>query len=88
MIRAIETTVGGFPRPLLDLSPHNFAKIFDEAFGYRLIPPFDPYRNSLSFMLASYVIPYIGLTGYVGTNPFLNGYKAKAVSVVINYYEL
>ncbi|XP_043720990.1 desiccation-related protein PCC13-62-like [Telopea speciosissima] len=78
-IRAIERTVGGFPRPLLNLSAHNFAKLMDQAFEYPLIPPFDPYRNSLNFMLASYLIPYVGLTGYVGTNPFINGYKAKAL---------
>ncbi|XP_042497348.1 desiccation-related protein PCC13-62-like [Macadamia integrifolia] len=80
-LRAIESTVGGIPRPLLDLSAHNFAKLFDEAFGYRLIPPFDPYSNSLNFMLAAYVYPYVGLTGYVGTNPFIKGYKTKALLV-------
>ncbi|KAK4381780.1 Desiccation-related protein PCC13-62 [Sesamum angolense] len=72
-LRALKTTFGGFPRPLMDLSAKNFAKVFDQAFGYKLVPPFDPYRNSLSFMLASYVIPYVGLLGYVGTNPFLIG---------------
>ncbi|XP_010269493.1 PREDICTED: desiccation-related protein PCC13-62-like [Nelumbo nucifera] len=76
-LRAIKTTVGGIPRPLMDLSPSNFAKIFDQSFGYPLVPPFDPYRDSLSYMLASYVIPYMGLNGYVGANPFLNGYKSK-----------
>ncbi|KAK2996956.1 hypothetical protein RJ639_026395 [Escallonia herrerae] len=76
-LRALKTTVGGFPRPLLDLSVHNFAKLFDQAFGYPLVPPFDPYRDSLSYMLASYVIPYVGLVGYVGTNPNINGYITK-----------
>ncbi|KAK2976911.1 hypothetical protein RJ640_024745 [Escallonia rubra] len=76
-LRALKTTVGGFPRPLLDLSAHNFAKLFDQAFGYPLVPPFDPYRDSLSYMLASYVIPYVGLVGYVGTNPNINGYITK-----------
>ncbi|XP_047324281.1 desiccation-related protein PCC13-62-like [Impatiens glandulifera] len=76
-LRAIWSTVGGFPRPLLDLSPHNFANIFDMAFGYNLNPPFNPYRDSLSYMLASYVIPYMGLVGYVGANPLLIGYKSK-----------
>ncbi|KAL0454839.1 UNVERIFIED_CONTAM: Desiccation-related protein PCC13-62 [Sesamum latifolium] len=80
-LRALKTTVGGFPRPLLDLSAKNFAKVFDAAFGYKLVPPFDPYRNSLSFMLASYVIPYVGLLGYVGTNPFLIGYITKHLLV-------
>ncbi|KAF8401494.1 hypothetical protein HHK36_012434 [Tetracentron sinense] len=76
-LRVLKSTVGGFPRPLMDLSAFNFAKLFDEAFGYHLVPPFDPYRDSLSYMLGSYVIPYMGLVGYVGTNPFINGYKTK-----------
>ncbi|XP_022862357.1 desiccation-related protein PCC13-62-like [Olea europaea var. sylvestris] len=76
-LRAIKSTVGGFPRPLMDLSPKNFAKLFNEAFGYELRPPFNPYRDSLSFMMASYVIPYVGLLGYVGTNPNINGCVTK-----------
>ncbi|KAI3961220.1 hypothetical protein MKX01_035806 [Papaver californicum] len=76
-VRAIKTTVGGFPRPLLNLSACNFATIMNNAFGYPLDPPFDPYANSLNFMLASYVIPYVGLTGYIGANPFMKGWKTK-----------
>lgn len=78
--RAVKTIVGGFPRPLIDLSAGNFAKVFNDAFGYPLVPPFDPYRDSISFMLASYVIPYVGLVAYVGTNPNINGYVSKRVS--------
>ncbi|KAK4424625.1 Desiccation-related protein PCC13-62 [Sesamum alatum] len=78
-LRALKTTVGGIPRPLMDLSAKNFARVFDEAFGYELEPPFDPYRNSLSYMLASYVIPYVGLVSYVGTNPRLIGFKTKGL---------
>ncbi|KAI3934965.1 hypothetical protein MKW92_048503 [Papaver armeniacum] len=58
-IRAIKTTVGGFPRPLVDLSASIFAKIMNNAFGYPLDPPFDPYANSQNFMLAAYVIPLV-----------------------------
>ncbi|XP_027106926.1 ferritin-like catalase Nec2 [Coffea arabica] len=76
-LRALRDTVGLFPRPQLDLRAENFAKLFDEAFGYKLDPPFNPYSNSLNYMLASYVIPYVGLVGYVGTNPLLQGYRAK-----------
>ncbi|XP_057502047.1 ferritin-like catalase Nec2 [Actinidia eriantha] len=76
-LRIIQSTVGAFPRPLLNLSAQNFAKLFDEAFGYGLDPPFDPYRDGLSYMLGSYVIPYMGLVGYVGANPLLMGYKTK-----------
>ncbi|WCJ21360.1 Desiccation-related protein PCC13-62 [Euphorbia peplus] len=70
-IRSIITNVGGFPRPLYDFSPQNFANFFDEAIGYKLNPPFDPYNNTINYLLASYVIPYVGLTGYVGTMPNL-----------------
>ncbi|KAL2585595.1 hypothetical protein AAZV13_13G006600 [Glycine max] len=52
-LRAIKSTVRGFPRPLLDLSTTSFAK------------------------LASYVIPYVGLTGYVGANPLLQNATSK-----------
>ncbi|XP_075108766.1 ferritin-like catalase Nec2 [Nicotiana tabacum] len=76
-LRAIDKTVGGIPRPLMDLSRENFAKLFDEAIGYELEPPFDPYRDSLSYMLSCYVIPYVGMNGYVGMNPQLKGYAAK-----------
>ncbi|KAI3934877.1 hypothetical protein MKW92_021453 [Papaver armeniacum] len=76
-LRVIKSTVGGYPRPLLDLSASNFAAIMDNAFGHHLEPPFDPYANSVNYMLSSYLIPYVGLTGYVGMNPFLNGYKIK-----------
>ena len=80
IFRIIQSTVGAIPRPLLNLSAQNFAKLIDEAFGYGLDPPFDPYRDGLNYMLASYVIPYMGLVGYVGANPLLQGYKTKRVS--------
>ncbi|KAH9300565.1 hypothetical protein KI387_012148, partial [Taxus chinensis] len=47
------------------------------AFDTKLNPPFDPYANSLNYLLASYLIPYIGLTGYVGTNAHLRSITAK-----------
>ncbi|XP_010674042.2 ferritin-like catalase Nec2 [Beta vulgaris subsp. vulgaris] len=76
-LRALKTTVGGIPRPLMDLSPENFASIVNQAFEHDLKPPFDPYRDSLSYMLASYIIPYMGLNGYVGANPQIRGYVSK-----------
>ncbi|TXG71543.1 hypothetical protein EZV62_000122 [Acer yangbiense] len=66
--RAIKRTVKGFPRPLLDLSAKSFAKTVDKAFGVPLNPPFDPYSSSMNYLIASYLIPYVGLTGYVGAN--------------------
>ncbi|CAA6654271.1 unnamed protein product [Spirodela intermedia] len=76
-LRAIKSTVGGLPRPLLDLSPHNFAEIFNQALGYPLEPPFDPYANTINYLLASYVIPYMGLVGYVGANPIISGFVSR-----------
>ncbi|KAA8545173.1 hypothetical protein F0562_019938 [Nyssa sinensis] len=76
-LRILRETVGGIRRPLLNLSASNFAKLIDEAFGYALRPPFNPYGDSLSYMIASYLIPYMGLVGYVGSNPSLQGYQSK-----------
>ncbi|XP_077250138.1 ferritin-like catalase Nec2 [Tasmannia lanceolata] len=72
-LRAIKSNVQGFPRPLMDLSPRCFAAMMDEAFGHPLQPAFDPYANNINFLLASYLLPYVGLTGYVGINPGLKG---------------
>ena len=57
------TTVGGIPRPLLDISSENFAKLIDKAVGYCLDPPFDPYADATNFLLASYALPYVGQIG-------------------------
>ena len=77
--RAIKRTVKGFPRPQLDLSAKSFAKVFNLAFGRVLKPSFDSYANSLNYLLASYLVPYVGLTGYVGANPKLLGAASKRV---------
>lgn len=76
-LRAIITTVGGVPRPLYDLSPEAFAQLFDKAVGYKLDPPFNPYSNTVNYLLASYAIPYVGLVGYVGTIPHLANYTSR-----------
>lgn len=69
--RAIKKTVKGFARPQLDLSIKAFAKVMDDALGRKLKPPFNPYANSFNYLIASYLVPYVGLTGYVGANPKL-----------------
>ncbi|KAK9179143.1 hypothetical protein WN943_028341 [Citrus x changshan-huyou] len=74
---AIKNTVKGFPRPLLDLSAGSFAKVIDKAFGKPLNPPFDSYANSINYLTASCLIPYVGLTGYVGANPNLQDAASK-----------
>jgi hypothetical protein len=85
-LRVIKTTLGdaprcAFPRTLLNLTKANWATAMDDAFlawnGKTLSPPFDPYENSLNYLISTYFIPYVGLTGYVGANPLLEGYNAK-----------
>ncbi|PHT35806.1 Desiccation-related protein PCC13-62 [Capsicum baccatum] len=76
-LRAIKDTITGFPRLLLNLSRESFATVMDDAFGHPLKPPFDAYANDINYLLASYVIPYVGLTGYVGANPKLQSSTAK-----------
>eukprot|EP00253_Pinus_taeda_P025405 PITA_25405 len=76
-LRALKKTVHGFPRPQLNLSAENFGNIINHAFNTTLTPPFDPYANSVNYLLASYLIPYVGLTGYVGANPQLKSPTAK-----------
>ncbi|KAF8017739.1 hypothetical protein BT93_H2821 [Corymbia citriodora subsp. variegata] len=76
-LKAIKKTVKGFPRPLLNLSAASFAQVMDKAIGHALKPPFDPYANEINFLLASYLVPYVGLTGYVGANPKLQGSVSK-----------
>ncbi|OWM63516.1 desiccation-related protein PCC13-62-like [Punica granatum] len=78
-LRAIYTKVGGIQRPLLNLSAQNFAQVMDEAVGRKLQPPFDPYANSINYLLASYLIPYVGLVGYVGTIPYLSDFNSKSL---------
>ncbi|GJX55647.1 hypothetical protein Tco_0285544 [Tanacetum coccineum] len=70
-LRAIKKTVQGFPRPLLNLSSGAFATMINNAFEKPLSPPFDPYANDINYLISCYIIPYVGLTGYVGTNPKL-----------------
>ncbi|KAL6571655.1 hypothetical protein OROHE_003298 [Orobanche hederae] len=76
-LRAIQKTVPGFPRPLLNLSAATFGTIMDNAFEKPLVPPFDPYADDINYLIASYVIPYVGLTGYVGANPRLESPISK-----------
>ncbi|KAI3676751.1 hypothetical protein L1987_86364 [Smallanthus sonchifolius] len=45
--------------------------VMNAAFEIPLSPPFDPYANDINYLISCYVIPYVGLTGYVGANPKL-----------------
>ncbi|CAK7348280.1 unnamed protein product [Dovyalis caffra] len=52
------TNVGGIPRPLYDLSPQTFVQVFDKAVGDKLVSPFNPYSNTVNYLLpASYSYP-------------------------------
>ncbi|GFP86455.1 desiccation-related protein pcc13-62 [Phtheirospermum japonicum] len=55
-----------FPRPPLDISANSFATLINKALGQTLNPPFNPYANDINYLIASYAIPYVGLTAYVG----------------------
>jgi hypothetical protein len=79
VFRAIISTVGGFPRPLIDLSQRNFATLMAKAFGYSLNPPFNPYADTVSYLIASYVIPYLGINGYTGTNANIQVFATRRV---------
>lgn len=73
-LRAVLNEVGGVgvKRPLLNLSKEAFAEFFDKAFSpSKLNPPFDPYANTINFLLAANMFPYAGLVGLVGAAPAL-----------------
>ncbi|KAL8153613.1 hypothetical protein V2J09_011373 [Rumex salicifolius] len=80
-LKAIKNAVKGFPRPRLDLRAAQFANVMNQAIGRTLQPPFNPYANSINYLIASYLIPYVGLTGYVGANPMLQDSASKRVLV-------
>jgi len=81
--RAIKAALGAkyaFARPQIDLSKKTWAMAMDMALNTTLNPPFNPYNNSLNYLISAYAIPYVGLTGYVGAIPLLQGKGAKSVS--------
>ena len=87
--RAIKETIpNAFPRVQLDLSASVFASTLNAALGQNLSEPFNPYANSLNWLLAIYLVPYVGLTGYVGAIPRISSRTAKRVRlffVIIQY---
>lgn len=82
ILRALRDTVGLIERPLMNLSAAAFATVFNNALNTTLDPPFDPYASTIAYMMACYVIPYVGLVGYVGANPQIEGYVIKRVGLL------
>lgn len=81
--RAIKNALGktyNIPRPQMDVSKTLWAEVMNMAFNTTLSPPFDPYTNSLNFLISTYSIPYTGLLGYVGFSKLLQCPAAKLVS--------
>ncbi|KAE9601518.1 hypothetical protein Lal_00040575 [Lupinus albus] len=76
-LRAVKRTVKGFPRPLLNISMEAFAQIMHNSAGELLDPPFNPYANFINYLFASYLIPYLSLTGYMGASPQLQNATSK-----------
>ncbi|KAM5549166.1 desiccation-related protein PCC13-62 [Rosa sericea] len=66
-IRSIVQTVGGIPRPQLNLGLIIWGSVFDLALGKPLVPPFNPYANSLNFLLAAYAMPDLAQLSYVSS---------------------
>lgn len=81
--RAIKSVLGktyDIPRPQMNLSKTLWAEVMNMAFNTTLSPPFDPYTDSLNFLISAYGIPYVGLLGYVGFSELLQCPAAKLVS--------
>ncbi|XP_074291910.1 desiccation-related protein PCC13-62-like [Silene latifolia] len=76
-IRAIKKVVPGFPRPLMNLTKDQFAAVMTQAFGRPIVPHFDPYANSINYLIATYLLFPLGLTSYVGTIPKLQSTEAQ-----------
>lgn len=66
----------------MNLSSESFATIIDSAFGQKLNSPYNPYATCLNFLIFSYIIPYVGLTGYVGASAKLEGTTSKRIRYI------
>ncbi|KAL5998779.1 hypothetical protein ACLOJK_009727 [Asimina triloba] len=68
------------PKAIVGSEPNCIAGMMNMAFEERLEPPFDPYANSTNFLHASYLIPYVALTGNVGMTPHLKGLLSRSLA--------
>ncbi|CAJ1940776.1 unnamed protein product [Sphenostylis stenocarpa] len=83
-LRAINRVIQGVERPLLNLSKELAAQVVNNAFRKTLNPPFDPYANSLNYLIWSYVISYFPPPTYVQITPQLKNpiYKSLVAGLL------
>eukprot|EP00878_Enallax_costatus_P000877 GHUV01001004.1.p1 GENE.GHUV01001004.1~~GHUV01001004.1.p1 ORF type:complete len:475 (+),score=107.17 GHUV01001004.1:451-1875(+) len=65
MVREVNGYDKSVPCPTLDITG-GFQKYFDKALKKTSNPPFDPYRNDVNFLLATFSLEEIGSTGDKG----------------------
>ncbi|KAG6542857.1 hypothetical protein Mapa_015761 [Marchantia paleacea] len=65
------------PRPQLDISRSVWARFLAQALEQELNPPFNPYNDTLSFLLAAHVLPYAALSAYFDQSSHIVGQEAK-----------
>ena len=46
-----------------------FADIANAAFGTVFSPPFDPFKDDISFLIATYIMEDVGVSGYLVRRP-------------------
>ena len=82
--RELSTKLGAkaITRPEIDISRKVWNGLFNEAFGVKLKPAFDPYTTGNHFLLAAYMLPYVSYTGYVSIGMHAEGSSARDVSSI------
>lgn len=63
-------------RPLIDIGS-SWPALFRAAYDNRTPINFDPYQDNLSWLLASYFLPYLSVTALVGANEHLTNVTSK-----------
>lgn len=67
------------PRPQLDISRSVWARFLAQALEQELIPPFNPYNDTISFLVAAQVLPYAALSAYFDQSSHIVGQEAQKV---------
>ncbi|BFI34078.1 hypothetical protein AXG93_3228s1150 [Marchantia polymorpha subsp. ruderalis] len=78
-IRLIRSKLKGkaVPRPQLDISRSVWARFLAQALEQELIPPFNPYNDTISFLIAAQVLPYAALSAYFDQSSHIVGQEAQ-----------